>query len=308
MLLIIFASVFIFVLGYLAQTSGLCLVRGVNEAMAKRPQFLIAILLSGSSSWAILYFAQFNSIAINELTTGVTITMLIGGALFGIGTALNGGCSVSTVSKLVRGQCTMVFTIIGWLLAWQVGALVEFDIDSRASENYFTFLMPLNQRVLILLFVSLIILSFVLFTKTANKALWATMLVIGILAGFIFLVEPHWSPSSVLKSLSNGFRHGGTLWPNVAQLILVFSLVLGMFSAAIYTKSFVLEPGNVKSYFKHSFAGALMGAGAWLAGGGNDFQILVAMPTLSLGSVLVVLCMLAGIYITLKLVQPKNTC
>lgn len=37
---------FLFILGYLAQTTGLCLVRGVSDALDKRAQFLFSILLS----------------------------------------------------------------------------------------------------------------------------------------------------------------------------------------------------------------------------------------------------------------------
>jgi uncharacterized protein len=38
-------------LGYLAQTTGLCMVRGMKEWMSGRPGFMLAILTSGVLAW-----------------------------------------------------------------------------------------------------------------------------------------------------------------------------------------------------------------------------------------------------------------
>ena len=47
---------------------------------------------------------------------------------------------------------------------------------------------------------------------------------------------------------------------------------------------------------RHSSAGVLMGIGAALAGGGNDSQLLLALPSLSFAGLATVLSILCGIY------------
>lgn len=50
-MLFILALLCIFLLGYLAQTTGLCMVRGVKEATKGAPMFIVAIVFSGSLAW-----------------------------------------------------------------------------------------------------------------------------------------------------------------------------------------------------------------------------------------------------------------
>ncbi len=51
MALLLGALILIMLLGNLAQTTGLCMVRGVNEWLNGNPIFLLAILLSGVWAW-----------------------------------------------------------------------------------------------------------------------------------------------------------------------------------------------------------------------------------------------------------------
>jgi hypothetical protein len=46
-------------LGYLAQTTGLCMVRGVNEWKSGKPEFLLAILSSGALAWAAMLYSHY---------------------------------------------------------------------------------------------------------------------------------------------------------------------------------------------------------------------------------------------------------
>ncbi|XAW90344.1 YeeE/YedE thiosulfate transporter family protein [Vibrio sp. CDRSL-10 TSBA] len=108
----------IFALGYLAQTTGLCMVRGVKQAILGQPNFLIAILFSGSLTWIAIELSG-DTLADGRLEAyWPSIYSFIGGVLFGVGASLNGGCGVSTVSRFARGDLVMSSTILGWLVGW----------------------------------------------------------------------------------------------------------------------------------------------------------------------------------------------
>ena len=51
MIILIAVLLLIFALGYLAQTTGLCMIRGVNEWKNGDPAFLLAVLMSGVLAW-----------------------------------------------------------------------------------------------------------------------------------------------------------------------------------------------------------------------------------------------------------------
>ncbi len=124
---------FITVIGFLAQTTGLCMVRGVKEATSGKPVFLVSILLSGSSVWLAIAIAHFLEQPIRLNSNFPTILTALGGFIFGLGAAFNGGCGVSTISRFARGQVMMVATILGWLVPWLL--FVDLFTD-RAGKAY----------------------------------------------------------------------------------------------------------------------------------------------------------------------------
>ncbi|WP_331402021.1 YeeE/YedE thiosulfate transporter family protein [Vibrio sinaloensis] len=81
----------------------------------------------------------------------------------------------------------------------------------------------------------------------------------------------------------------------------MISLLMGMISAAFVTRSFDLKWFNLKVAIRHLFAGIFMGCGASIAGGGNDSQLLVAMPSLSLAGLATVASIVVGIFLGLKM-------
>tara|TARA_B100000809_G_C15010976_1_gene484935 strand:- start:633 stop:1097 length:465 start_codon:yes stop_codon:yes gene_type:complete len=103
------------IIGFLAQSIGLCMVRDVNEFKRGKPEFLLALLLSGVLAWIAMIYANYFGINTNFKTYEANSWFAIGGVIFGFGTAFNQGCGVSTLSKLSRGDSKIIFTILGWL-------------------------------------------------------------------------------------------------------------------------------------------------------------------------------------------------
>jgi uncharacterized membrane protein YedE/YeeE len=123
-MLFILALLCIFLLGYLAQTTGLCMVRGVKEAKSGSPMFIVAIVFSGSLAWVSMALGSVVEERLLFTAFWPSLFSLFGGFLFGIGAAINSGCGVSTVSRLARGEVVMLATILGWFVAWLLFAPV----------------------------------------------------------------------------------------------------------------------------------------------------------------------------------------
>jgi len=279
-------------LGYLAQTTGLCMVKGVNQAVKGKPMFLAAILFSGSFAWLPLLLANFTIAHSMPLSHQATWFAAIGGLLFGFGAAANHGCGVSTVSRLARGEMVMLATILGWLTGW---ILLASFISTVESSVY---VLPQHMYLIGATLLSiLLVLALFRFNKE-NRRLWLSMLSIGMMASIVFLYERHWTPSGLLKDISLFVWYGNERqWPSVERFALMLSLVLGMLIAAIFTRSFVFKWVTIRLVVRHLLAGTLMGMGAVLARGGNDTQLLLALPVFSPAGLVTVLFMLLGIYL-----------
>jgi uncharacterized membrane protein YedE/YeeE len=281
-------------LGFLAQSIGLCMVKGVNEWKAGNKEFLLAILFSGILAWVATLFAHYADVPLKFRTYQISGWFIFGGLLFGIGTAFNQGCGVSTLGKLARGDSKMIATILGWLVGWTI--LAHWQPKMDVMENP----LPDNITYLLLMVGSLALIIWAFFGNKQRKTLWFSMMGIGLLAGFVFLYEPKWPPSGLLNQLSSALVDNKVnSWPALEQYFLFVALLLGMFFAAWRTNKFLFVPSNFKHWLEHLFAGILMGIGASLAIGGNDSQLLLALPAFSPAGFVSVAGMLAGIWLGL---------
>ncbi|MBU2923438.1 YeeE/YedE thiosulfate transporter family protein [Colwellia sp. 4_MG-2023] len=289
----LFISVFICVcfLGYLAQTTGLCMVRGVNEWQAGNKEFLLAIIFSGVLAWVGAYFSQFFDIKFTFWTHALSGWFVLGGFIFGLGAALNKSCGVSTLSRLARGDSRMFATILGWFVGWVLLACWPPKIEVVRSS------LPGEISYIPLILITIAITIWGLVGDKKRKKLWFGMMGIGLLSGFIFLYQPQWPPSVLLQQISLALINGqNNNWPLIEQYLFFIAMLLGMFLAAWRTKRFNFIPANVSYLAKHLFAGTLMGVGASIAMGGNSVQLLLALPTLSPSGFGAVAGMLLGIW------------
>lgn len=289
---------FIAVIGFLAQTTGLCMVRGVKEATSGKPVFLISILLSGSFVWLAIGLAYLLEQPVSSNSYYPTMQSVFGGLTFGLGAAFNGGCGVSTISRFARGQIMMAATILGWLVSW----LLFVELFSGSVGKAYT--IPPTPHIGFLISLSAILLVVAVKSDIKTRRLWLSMLGIGVMAGLVFIYEPHWTPSGLLKSVGlSVWQENGADWPRIERFYLFGCLVLGMGIAAVITKSFRFKSVSFSRLIKHFLSGILMGLGAVMASGGNDSQLLVALPALSAAGLVATLCIVIGIFLGIKLLN-----
>lgn len=292
------ALVFAAAIGYLAQLTGLCMVRGVLDWTQGHKLRLIAIL--GTGFWIYLFFplVQFNQAHV-QVSYGFHWGFLAGGLIFGVGSAANGACSISTASRLASGDLGMLSTMLGWLLGWLAAepTSIQFTYIELSGEKSSWFGLVI---VACLMFGSAV----VYWRYRRHWRVWGGTMLVGILLGALFLIQPAWSPSAFIRDLGLAIvRQDAGYLPAVDRIALLTMMLLGMgFGAWRYRHFRWVFPG-LRDIIKHLASGTLMGLGAALALGGNDFQLLLAMPALSPGGISAVVGMLLGTWMGLILIR-----
>src|SRR5882672_3075109 len=114
---LIFAIVLAFVLGFAAHRASVCTVRAVAEIMSSGSgSILLSIGKSMLWVWSLMIpvFAFMPAAGIGLAGWSLTGIAVLGGFLFGMGAAMNGGCAYSTMARFVDGDGKMLGTIIGF--------------------------------------------------------------------------------------------------------------------------------------------------------------------------------------------------
>ncbi|PVZ69644.1 YeeE/YedE thiosulfate transporter family protein [Pelagibaculum spongiae] len=288
-MLYLFILISAMALGYLAQWVGLCLVRGVNEAMSGKAEFLAATLLCGVWQWVAIVLSGYSGANIPFYNFSATIIFVLGGFLFGLGAAFNQGCGISTMSRLCRGELVMSLTVFGWVIGWCLVESMHWVPDRPSMQPLSEFQLP----AMAILSVGLSL--WAIFSKKERKKTWLSILAIGFLAGLLFISLPGWSPSSMLHDVSGSVLGHSDNWPSFSRFGALAALLAGMMIAATRTRAFKIKIPKLRSLIRHLLSGILMGIGGALALGGNDAQLLLALPTLSTAAISTVAAMLFGI-------------
>ncbi|WP_283711066.1 YeeE/YedE thiosulfate transporter family protein [Pseudoalteromonas prydzensis] len=281
-----------FMIGALAKRSGLCMVKGVSALMAGRPALLSAILVCGLTFWFLIPFSisPRNTFALPQY--GASLLFFIGGLLFGLGAGFNQGCSVSTLTRLAQRDIRMLATVFGWAVGWLIFSNVSLDLSiSYRVTNY----SPCAISPLIF---TLCVITFITFVIHPQRRIFLTILLFGAISTLLIQMSPEWSPSHYLQALIYTISNPKlSSWPTLSEHLIIVLLLTGMSFGNKH--SFIAI--TTKQFIYHCSAGILMGIGASLALGGNDAQVLFAMPALSSGGVLACLGMIGGIMLALKL-------
>lgn len=283
-------------IGYMAQTTGICLVKGVKELSQGKPLRLVAILVSGF--WLCLYLPWISLAGEGAVLLRHELSWfhVLGGVVFGIGASANSGCTISTLSRLSSGEIKMFFTLLGWLAGWGLWDSLGLSLLSlpMAPANPLLVWTPV-----VMMIVGTITLN-VFFPEF--RRLWNGVMLFGVLSGALFVVQPRWTPSSLIIDTARSIQnHVGA--PSVTQLLIALMLLLGMFLGARVSKTFALARPTMIDVLVHLGAGTMMGIGGYLSLGGNDIQLLQAVPVISPAGIGAVVCMLAGIWLGLRMMK-----
>lgn len=284
-------------LGWLAQRTGLCMVRAVQGLRMWRPGLLLTILGCGAWFWMISPWLVHFPLGDVLMRHAAGWPFVLGGGLFGLAAAVNHGCSISTLSALARGQWHMLATIAGWVLGWWLLYWLSPDISYTTLNMTFA---PAWWAVMGGVALSLLAIWRL---SPGHRRIYAGVVVFGAIGGVLGALEPHWSPSQLIRDVAQRplMEHMPIDWPSVSRVLISLLIVAGMMAAAPRRGRKEPEPFMVARWMKHLVAGVGMGVGAALALGGNDLQLLIALPAGSPGAVVALLFMILGIWLGLVL-------
>ncbi|OAN11555.1 hypothetical protein A3K86_21775 [Photobacterium jeanii] len=277
------------------------MVRGTQELWAKRPGFLLTILLCGFWFWLILPTGAAIPEGLTQQRFTISPAFLLGGFLFGLGAAINKGCSVSTISKLAKGHYYMLATVAGWIIGWCILTATPHNLSYTSLASLST---P-SAAVIVMLFILICGIFFIV--PPEKRAILLGIVLFGILASILTWLLPEWSPSQLLKDLTATLVHrDNSFIPSLQRFLVIACLIVGMALGAksrLSLTKFELRPSQLA---KHMIAGLIMGIGASLALGGNDSQLLLALPSFSPAGAASIAMIIVGISCGMGLRRLKH--
>ena len=307
---LLWAAPIAFGAGWAAQRASLCNVRAVADWLERRDAAMLAGLLQ-ASLWAtagtgLLWLAGPAQPVPGAPMGG--LGALLGGLLFGLGAALNKGCSLSTLTRLAEGQWAMLLTLAGFAL----GARAAHEVAGHAAAARLTDgagwpAFPGWSTAAVWLLIPLAAWWLRSALRRASKAH-------GRRRHGAWWREPSWSPRQAawLFGLAGALMYGafgawtytnllrvqatGQAVPALlGHLVLVACLVAGMVWSAHGRGRRALRGPEDGGLLRHLGGGLLMGIGSVAIPGGNDSVLLAWMPGLSLDGLVAYAGMLLGI-------------
>jgi hypothetical protein len=317
------------VIGFAAHRASLCHVKAVSEAMTSGTTHMLKSL-THAALWATLVGGAIGVVGMRApppvWLPSSAAWALFGGWLFGIGAALNGGCSLSTLHRLIDGELGMLATLLGFALGAVVSAMAVAESTALGSAVLVP-VLPAWQRWpglapwllgLLALWSLSRLFGFLRLARTSVSAsLGARLLahqyplavsaaLMGVAGAILYTTQGAWSYTNHIRTSVLQVWEGGQS-PAAAHSALVAALLVGMTASAWHRASITWRrPQSTFTWLRHATGGLLMGAGAAMVPGGNDTLLLNALPTLAIQGVGAYLAMLLGIACTLWLMQQSR--
>ena len=174
MLSLLISLLLAFLIGWVSQRMGMCLVNATGLLLRRRPTLFVSLITCGLFGLLLapLYavFGVSQPLFIPEVGY---LSLVGGGLLFGLASVLNDGCSVGTLTKLASGNLNKAFTIFGW---------------------------GLGIVLLVLL---------LLIRVHGDKHLVLSSMLLGALTSALYTFEPLWTPSVFIYNVSQMFWESG---------------------------------------------------------------------------------------------------
>ena len=326
-------------IGFAAHRGSLCNVRAVAEIMTGGSAHMLSSLVQ-AALWVTLLTglgALLLGMAPHPvLAPRPAAWALLGGALFGVGAAINGGCSLSTLHRLAEGDAGMLASLSGFVLGvlgWATTAGLRPHFLLAPVASVWERLPSVSPWLLagLLVWVLTRLWLFVRLARqqppqqtSAKLARWllapsyhlsVAAAVMGLSGGVLYATQGAWSYTNHMRATVLHATGGDHLAPSAWHGTLVLALLVGMGASALQRRSIRWRrPASVGAWLRHAAGGALMGAGAAMVPGGNDTLLLNNLPTLTVQAIAAYAAMLAGIAGTLwwmqwaRLPMPALTC
>jgi hypothetical protein len=257
---------------------------------------------------AVLYPELLQSYAAPAFSASV----VIGGLLFGIGAAVNGGCSFATLSKIAQGELHVALTLPAFVLGAVSARAAVLKMPAAETGLYAVEFSNLSVILVVglaiwgaleLLRMGRAILGkgIVSSIRRERYTLSGAAALIGLSSGFLYVFYGRWGYSS--KVLDYFASDTATTFVGTPAFYLLMALLAGAMTSAVSNRQWKISFAGDR-WHKNLAGGFLMGFGAMLVPGGNAKLILHDLPHLSVHALIAFLAMVGGILLTL-LIQKR---
>lgn len=308
-------------IGFAVHRASLCNVKAVVEILeVRRARMLaslgIAVLWSMTIAGTLVLALHWPAASFPRRTPALLAAA--GGYVFGVGAAINGGCSLSTLQRLADGELAMFVTLLGVVLGLFLWARVEsLGLPTALVKS----MSPWDGMGLFptILLVGLWIWALqeaVRLWRRVQPASWLDRLwapryrlssaaaLLGIVGGVLYTLQGSWTYTYLLRTQVASAL--GMTPAMAGKAMLAIALLAGMFASSVQRQSFALRLPRRREFFACLFGGTLMGIGAALLPGGNDTLLLTALPSLSVFALASYGALLAGIASTLVVLRRAS--
>lgn len=304
MALLVAAVILAFILGFAAHRASVCTVRAIAEIMSSRGASILASV-GKSILWVgavmIPVFGFLPAAGIGLAGWSLTGFAMLGGFLFGVGGAMNGGCAYSTMARFVDGDGKMVAAILGFAIgACCFAALVRWEWLKRPvpAKALVGSLVASTWAWIWLGVVAAALVAWALYealrlwrTRPADKRLIDLILapryrlstaavLFGLSGATLTLMFGAVSYTSTFELVIEGSL-GTRPWPSSTRTVVLVAVLAGMLFSTLQRRTFRIDWRPRRDWIPNLSGGVLMGLGTALAPGGNDALVLYGIPTLS---------------------------
>jgi uncharacterized protein len=298
----------VFAMGFLVPRGTTCAVAAVSEALERGSVWRFAGFAVASAT-TIVTLIPLSWLLILPLNFAPTIEVTgligLGGFLFGVGAAINGACVFGTLTKIVSGDVSYLFVLIGlWAGAIVLGvsglSLAPSLNETNTSAQFSTF-----SGSMVALAGLYLLIAFVVFITNKRLSKAAIMAAIGLSGGLLYTLHPFWNYTTVVQDYAHAIimvpRHmsdGLLPW-------LVMVACLGGLVSTVLAGTFKLKKPNLGASLGSVAGGFLMAFGIVMIPGGNDGLILFLLPSLVPAGLLAYLTMNIGIALVLSIERSR---
>jgi hypothetical protein len=287
----------LFMAGLLLSRMHFCMVVAVARASDGHWDTARAIALISVGTSAVLLMLEAAGKVPRQLSANWSV--MAGGVLFGVAAAWNRGCFVGTSIQLAGGDLRALLTVMGWVLDY---ALAGSPMPLPALPG-----QPQRTAVALVALLALLALTRLAGTLAVVQpgsaadagVAWRASIACGAMLALIDNDLWRWDPSSLARALAQPLALAESLQRRDPLPLLGLMLLAGMAAEALLQRRYRIALPRLADLVRLPF-GMAMAAGALLAMGGNDSQLLRFLPGGSPHGWAAVPAMVAGILIGLR--------
>lgn len=272
-----------FCFGFAAQRGSLCVVSGLADVLDRR-SLRVFISFFRISLWVALLtlpICWLYGSAHRMMIYSPSLSTIVGGFLFGIGAAVNGGCSFGTLIRFAAGDLSFIASFGGMATGiWSQRRMSTLAAPMPNGPSVLVY--PSTFGILVLSLLALFaIRELVLLLQRKGAGSCSpeqAAVVVGLCGGLIYVLNGPWFYTTAFDHLVH--VSGADQLHGFEITAITFAILAGAAISARSNQMFRLR-FQWKLLPLHIFGGVAMGFGAALIPGGNAVLVLNAFPALS---------------------------